>query len=724
MGARLAMRCCGAIVFLTLLAAPIGARAEEPSQPVPADGKCAVPAREEWKPQEKLVWQQVCVGKEANFNSAAGYGGELDPKSPWGLPDSRVLSSAFLETILLDRQYRGALTRLGVRIIGARFTETINLEEAELGHDLALADSLLEKGANLLRVRSAHTISFDHSKVAGTLNLDGLQVRNLLSDHAEFADVDLRSSHVTDHLTLDGSKVKGGLVMNGIQVGHLAMREGEFANVDLSVANASSQVELTGSTVIGKLDMRRLQVGGELVMHDAKFADVDLGAAQVRGELDLTRSKVTAKLDSGGLQAGDLIMFAAELRDVELSGAHVASQVLLDRSRVAGKLTLNAIDVSNLRMRDAEFIDVDLTAAHVGSVLALTRSKVSGHLNMVALQVGDLLMVEAVLADVDLRGAHVSRLFSLIGSKVSGPLIMSSLRVGSDLLMYGKADFNEIALSNASVGGQLSLAGSKVTGTLDCSSLEVAQDVNMKGAVFGGPANLRAAKIRGDLIVSNGNFQHDVDLTGAEIGGALHLDSAQWSPDVTLRLSDAKVDRIPCLADGWPGKLDVNGFTYRFAGTSDQYKTWFRRADHYEPQAYEQLASVVQNQGKSSLATEIRYSGREAERQEAKDGWRIWLAISNWVIGYGYYPERAICWAFLITLVGACVMQATGEGPRNGMPFGLAYSFDMLLPIIRLRDKHYQIDLQTWGRYYFYVHKILGFAIASFLIAGLSGLTK
>jgi hypothetical protein len=88
------MRRCGAIVFLALLAASFCARAEEPAQPVPAEGKCAVPAREEWTAQEKFVWQRVCVGQVANFNSAAGYGGELDPKSPWGLPASRVLSSA------------------------------------------------------------------------------------------------------------------------------------------------------------------------------------------------------------------------------------------------------------------------------------------------------------------------------------------------------------------------------------------------------------------------------------------------------------------------------------------------------------------------------------------------------------------------------------------------------------------------------------------------------
>ena len=58
------------------------------------------------------------------------------------------------------------------------------------------------------------------------------------------------------------------------------------------------------------------------------------------------------------------------------------------------------------------------------------------------------------------------------------------------------------------------------------------------------------------------------------------------------------------------------------------------------------------------------------------------------------------------------------------MPYGLAYSFDILLPIIRLRDKHYAIDLTTWARYYFYVHRIMGFLLASFLIAGISGLTK
>jgi len=56
--------------------------------------------------------------------------------------------------------------------------------------------------------------------------------------------------------------------------------------------------------------------------------------------------------------------------------------------------------------------------------------------------------------------------------------------------------------------------------------------------------------------------------------------------------------------------------------------------------------------------------------------------------------------------------------------FGMAYSIDMLLPIIELDKSHYDISLEGWVRVYFYVHKIFGYVLALFLIAGLSGLTK
>ena len=91
-----------------------------------------------WTPQEKWVWEQVCVGKIADFNKAEGYGGELDPKKPEGWPSNRILRPEFLETILLHEPYSGALTRKGVRIVGARFTEALDLSNAALDHQLRL----------------------------------------------------------------------------------------------------------------------------------------------------------------------------------------------------------------------------------------------------------------------------------------------------------------------------------------------------------------------------------------------------------------------------------------------------------------------------------------------------------------------------------------------------------------------------------------------------------
>ena len=77
-----------------------------------------------------------------------------------------------------------------------------------------------------------------------------------------------------------------------------------------------------------------------------------------------------------------------------------------------------------------------------------------------------------------------------------------------------------------------------------------------------------------------------------------------------------------------------------------------------------------------------------------------------------------------LVMAGAIVLRVSGEGRRNGMPYGLTYSIDMLLPIIELRKKHSDIDLQGWPRYYFYGQKIRGWVLVSFLIAGLSGLTE
>jgi hypothetical protein len=233
-----------------------------------------------------------------------------------------------------------------------------------------------------------------------------------------------------------------------------------------------------------------------------------------------------------------------------------------------------------------------------------------------------------------------------------------------------------------------------------------------------------------------------MDLTGTQISGELRLGSSQhrparWPGDSTLILRNAKADAIQDRSDSWPAKLDLNGFTYRslggFAADAKEpmierpiewFESWLGKQEAYAPAPYHQLATVLRNQGRPDIADEVLYAGRERERSQSSS-WPdcIWLTANKLVIGYGYHVERALIWIAGFLLAGIAALQISGEGRKNGMPFGIAYSFDMLLPIIRLREKHYQIDL-GWVRYYFYVHKIMGYVLGAFLIAGLSGLTK
>ena len=76
-------------------------------------------------------------------------------------------------------------------------------------------------------------------------------------------------------------------------------------------------------------------------------------------------------------------------------------------------------------------------------------------------------------------------------------------------------------------------------------------------------------------------------------------------------------------------------------------------------------------------------------------------------------------------IVGIAVMRFSGQDVGNNLPrWAIAYTFDMLLPVVRLRDSHYEINLKGWAEYYFYLHKIMGYVLASVLIAAVAGLTK
>jgi hypothetical protein len=339
------------------------------------------------------------------------------------------------------------------------------------------------------------------------------------------------------------------------------------------------------------------------------------------------------------------------------------------------------------------------------------------------------------------RGADLSWLKStqpiaIRGSKVGDALNMYSLQAGSNVFV-DESEFADVTLVGTTIGHTLDMSRSKISGKLDLDSLRVEVHLLMPGAEFD-EIVLKNARIGGQLDFSGSTFHKNVTLNGAHIGGALQFvseqfGSAQWSDDAILFLRNARADVIPSLSHPWPNKLDLDGLTYRNLDrltyrssgiVGDDFNSWFDKLLQYSRQPYEQLATVLQTQGDIGRATAIRYSARERERREATGPVRLWLTLLDLVVGYGYYPQYTFGWAACFVVLGALVLFFSGEGPKNGMPFGVAYSFDMLLPLVRLREKHYSIDLTGPARYYFYFHRIMGWVLASFFVAGLSGLTQ
>jgi hypothetical protein len=218
----------------------------------------------------------------------------------------------------------------------------------------------------------------------------------------------------------------------------------------------------------------------------------------------------------------------------------------------------------------------------------------------------------------------------------------------------------------------------------------------------------------------------------------------EWREGADLILRNTHVGAL--LASSWPdeGKLQLDGFSYdRLGGYEgpvtdrptpddiDDYIDWLARDLSYTPQPYEHLAAVLQAAGEPTKANRIRYESRERERVEAwvQRDYARWfgLTLLKCTIGYGlglrYF--RAVWWILVFTLIGTVFLLAFRQGPE-GLAAKAAFSLDRLLPIVQLDESHKEVEagLASRVKYYFYAHKLVGWVLASFLIAAMAGLTQ
>ena len=732
-----------ALVALFLFATPLVIAATTPiehrSGPSLPDQECKMFPEQlaDWTEPEQWAWKQISEGRIADFNRRHAPNGEvrnLDPNmrehdSQWA--SDRELRPGFLATILLVEPYRSAIPRRGVRIVGAYFpaasgppcnnSKSIDLIDAQILSPLLINYSRMDSNVHLSRLKTPSFISLSNSKVYGTLDMYGASVDgDVYLQHAEFRDVDMSRMIVGRALSMDYSKVIDGLQMASISIGSdLLMRKAQFRGITLRAANIGGQLNLDESIVEGPFDLDSASVGVSLHMQKAEFYDdVHILGTRIESQLSMNKSvfKKTVYMDS--LTIGvSLYMSEAEFGDlVDMGGTKVSEQIGIVASEFSGKLNMNSIFAGeSIIMKDSVFHEVNIVRGKVTESFNMDRSHFKASLLMGGISIGGNLRAhETRFKDLNLLGAEVTGQIDMIKAELFGYFAMESGSIGRDLIIRQAESHGLINLAFTSIGAHFDTRGARLT-ALD----------------------LTGARLDGDLIL-----KADDDLPEVRWSPHKTTDGTTLKPKLTLR--NTKIDGLQDSVDSWPSHLDyeLDGLTYERIGTTagdnrentyGRGRSWFRgwldRDKGYSPQPYRQLAMVLRSAGYTDMANSILFDGRERERGEIGPLAARWwlLSILKVVIGYGYGWRYFIALGWLVVLVAIGVMALRLSKERDKWPPRIAfwYSLDMVIPVIRLRERHYtEIDLDGFPKYWFGVQQIMGYVLVFFVVAGLSGLTE
>jgi hypothetical protein len=271
-----------------------------------------------------------------------------------------------------------------------------------------------------------------------------------------------------------------------------------------------------------------------------------------------------------------------------------------------------------------------------------------------------------------------------------------------------------------------------VSGTISLGNSEIGHDLRFIGA------RIQNLDLSGSIVHGNMVF-------GKYYWDLLDESATQWSLDSELDLRHAHLGGIEAPTDlkSWPRTIRFAGFRFDsfIADHCDEetpciadatwYEQWLNLGDRESKRSFEShqvVANMLTSQGENDSADKIDVHGHDMELNNAFEygNWfrAAYLLVARYTVGYGLHPSWCLFSTIAITIIGAILFRRTPEARKWKINLGLAYSFDMLLPIIKLRELHYKIDIKGPTRYYFYIHKILGFILGSFLIAALAGWGK
>jgi len=239
-----------------------------------------------------------------------------------------------------------------------------------------------------------------------------------------------------------------------------------------------------------------------------------------------------------------------------------------------------------------------------------------------------------------------------------------------------------------------------------------------------------------DADVLNQADFHDATLRSNTIAlqcrGA-HCGAIRFTPKIIEGLVDLELAQVKILQDKidiWPDKLRLDGLVYEHLKEVDGRDDvrarlrWLRRdAGRYRPQPYEQLAAFYRRIGHDHDARYVLLAKQRARRTTLRRYAKTWAYLLDATVGYGYRPWLAGIWLTILLSIGALVFAINKPRPLNpghALHFNsVVYSLDLLIPIgpFGLRETY---SPSGFGQWFSYVLTIVGWILATALIAGVS----
>ncbi|MEU0564987.1 hypothetical protein ABZ297_06270 [Nonomuraea sp. NPDC005983] len=596
---------------------------------------------------------------------------------PVALPGAPVRAEIIARLLLGARERLPGQTP-GVHLSGARITGRLDLSYAEVQHPLILTECDFEQAPVFTGAR-AGLIDLAASRLPGLQAADavvggGLRLEGCLMD----GPVQLGGAHVSGTLDLRGTAIHADVAVHA---------DGLTVDRDLLCANA---------VIDGELRIAGARIGGTMTL--------DGGQVGRSGRYGLTAEGV---IIDGGLTCGHGFLSYGEL---SLQDARVGRRCAFSGARLSNPDGV-ALNAERLTVQGGLFLnegfaaegEVLLRGAHVTGSLSVARATLVNPggraLNAPLMELGSGLQATpgfVATGEVFLDSTQVRGSVNVDGGRLSNPgaTALSLRRLGVTGRLSCSEGFSadgEIVLINAKVEGSVQFHGAALSnpegralalweviagGGVDCC-----EGFTAKGAL-----SIRDSRIAATLCFEETTLDGDLHLRGVE-AAALKI----GPQTVLLRAADLRHTRVGVLDDvpsRWPAHLLMNGFTYDSLETPlpvQERLDWLAK-EAYQPQPYEQLATVYRNHGHDAAARDVLLAKQRRRRTRQQLGARLWGHLQDWTVGYGYRPFRAALWLAALLLIGTVdftVDQPPAFKPGEAPPFNaFLYTLDLLLPII------------------------------------------